>query len=344
MAAARDLTGMQFGLLKAVERTDRREDRYFVWRCECQCGGEAYVSTKRLLRGTVKDCGCVPKVTARCGSIAEDLTGCHFGEWEVLKRAENRKDRVMWECRCSCGTEKTISAHDLKAGKTHSCRNPIHRNLYNRRDLTGKTLGMLKVLSAIDQRNYKGSIIWLCQCLKCGRIKEFSEDALMNNYKSCGCEQYTFGRGLNEYRHFYLGTCVETLGRKIRTDNTSGVTGVYKKANGKYVCGIGFQGKKYHLGTYETMENAVLVRSKAEEDLHGSFIKAYTAWEKKKQEGDGAEELLFHVDFVKGEFIIKSNYLPEKAEYKEKHKKIRTYKSIQFICDKQENSNQYTTV
>ena len=49
----RELKGMRFGLLKAVERTDRHEDGYFVWRCECECGGEAFVNTKRLLRGTV---------------------------------------------------------------------------------------------------------------------------------------------------------------------------------------------------------------------------------------------------------------------------------------------------
>ena len=57
MAKGKDLTGQRFGKLTVVEQTDQRQDRYVLWRCRCDCGGEVLASTKRLMRGTVKDCG-----------------------------------------------------------------------------------------------------------------------------------------------------------------------------------------------------------------------------------------------------------------------------------------------
>lgn len=303
-----DLIGMKFGLLKVIERTKERENGYYVWLCKCQCGGEVYVNTKHILRGTVTNCGCIPKSAARRGSSAENLCGQRFGEWEVLQRAENRKSRVMWMCRCSCGTIKTIAARDLKAGKTHSCRNPIHTNLYNRRDLTGQTFGNLKILYPTKQRNYKGSVIWHCYCEKCGREKDFSEDDLLHGKrKSCGCNQFVYAGQLIEHRHFYNGTCVETLSRKLRSDNKSGSEGVYKRKNGNYTCSITFQGTRYHLGTHKKYNEAVLVREKAKKMLHEAFIDAYTSWTKSKDK----KELIFDVSYVNGEFLIQSNYLPE---------------------------------
>jgi len=46
-----------------------------------------------------------------------DLTGQKFGEWEVIEYSGYSK----WLCRCSCGTEKSVEAYDLKKGKTKSC-------------------------------------------------------------------------------------------------------------------------------------------------------------------------------------------------------------------------------
>lgn len=65
MRKSSDLTGKQFGKLTVLEKTNRQEDRYWVWRCRCDCGREILVNTKRLTRGTVSHCGCgkVSKLT-----------------------------------------------------------------------------------------------------------------------------------------------------------------------------------------------------------------------------------------------------------------------------------------
>ena len=71
MARTIDLTGQRFGNLTVLERMPETQDRYCLWRCRCDCGGEILVNTKRLKRGTVTNCGCNPKTTAQRGGCRE---------------------------------------------------------------------------------------------------------------------------------------------------------------------------------------------------------------------------------------------------------------------------------
>lgn len=49
-----------------------------------------------------------------------DLTGRTVGRWTVVSRTEQKK-KVRFNCRCRCGTERTISSSDLRSGRTNSC-------------------------------------------------------------------------------------------------------------------------------------------------------------------------------------------------------------------------------
>ena len=51
----------------------------------------------------------------------KDLTGQRFGRLTVVERAENKKDRVMWRCRCDCGNEHIVRANSLVTGRCKSC-------------------------------------------------------------------------------------------------------------------------------------------------------------------------------------------------------------------------------
>lgn len=57
---AKDIAGQKFGKLTAIEVMDKR-DKFGnrVWRCECECGGETFVSTGNLTSGLVQSCGCL---------------------------------------------------------------------------------------------------------------------------------------------------------------------------------------------------------------------------------------------------------------------------------------------
>ena len=48
--------------------------------------------------------------------------GKTVGQWKVLARAENNKDgSARWLCKCTCGTERSVSASALREGRTLSC-------------------------------------------------------------------------------------------------------------------------------------------------------------------------------------------------------------------------------
>jgi hypothetical protein len=54
-----DLTGQRFGRLLVGERApDRHGHSRKAWRCLCDCGAEAVVTTTALRSGNTRSCGC----------------------------------------------------------------------------------------------------------------------------------------------------------------------------------------------------------------------------------------------------------------------------------------------
>lgn len=103
----KDLTGQRFGDW-VVLRKDSDKTRY--WICRCSCGKEKSILDYYLTSGKSKSCG-------HSTTGFKDLTGQHFGEWEVLEYAGNR----FWKCKCSCGTVKNVHSYYLITGQSKSC-------------------------------------------------------------------------------------------------------------------------------------------------------------------------------------------------------------------------------
>lgn len=219
MSRGKNLIGQRFGMLTVIEKAEEYQDRYFLWRCRCDCGGEILVNTKRLSRGTISNCGCVPKTTAQNGSIAEDLTGHVFGRLTVLHQTKGSSKRTHWLCLCSCGNETVVSSHELKAGKTKSCGCAQHLKGRSISDITQQRFGRLVALHPTEKRDKKASVYWHCRC-DCGNELDVTQDGLVNgSYRSCGCLRKEIGENLTSRLHFSDGTCVEILEkRKQRRD------------------------------------------------------------------------------------------------------------------------------
>lgn len=64
MGARRDLTGIRYTRLVAVEVVGKRRNRP-LWRLVCDCGGEAFGLAGELECGTPRSCGCLHVETAR---------------------------------------------------------------------------------------------------------------------------------------------------------------------------------------------------------------------------------------------------------------------------------------
>lgn len=275
MNEVKDLTGIRFGKLVAVSATEERQSRYVVWRCQCDCGNMCNVDSRRLQRGTVTNCGCEPKEKQHRGPVPKDLTGMVFGKLKVLERAENLGTRTAWLCRCDCGNEIVVPSHDLRSGRKKNCGCKLYSYPYFR-DLTGQRFGYLTVVNKTERRDYKGSIIWNCHC-DCGKDVLYSADILMRGQiKSCGCyRQNEIRKKIHEKLHRIDGTCIERLNiKKPRSDNKSGHVGVHKVNDNCFQAVIGFQGKRYYLGTFSTLEEAIEARQRGER-IHMDYLKTY---------------------------------------------------------------------
>lgn len=63
-----DLTGKKISRLSIIERVDTPEHvkyKRVYWLCICDCGNRTIVSSKHLLRGTVRSCGCLHRDVIR---------------------------------------------------------------------------------------------------------------------------------------------------------------------------------------------------------------------------------------------------------------------------------------
>jgi len=72
----KDLTGMTFGHLTVIEKTDKRYANGNVgWLCECDCGKRKIIRSGNLLRGKTRSCGCnkISKYEELVESILDEL-------------------------------------------------------------------------------------------------------------------------------------------------------------------------------------------------------------------------------------------------------------------------------
>ena len=117
-ARAADLSGRRFGMLTVLALAPSRDGRA-MYRCRCDCGGEAVVSGRNLRGGKTKSCGCL---RAQNGKI-RDLRGQRFSHLTALEPTEKRNGSgsVIWKCRCDCGRLAYVSENELLHTGQKSC-------------------------------------------------------------------------------------------------------------------------------------------------------------------------------------------------------------------------------
>lgn len=259
--------GYRVGSLTVEASTGERKNGYTIWQCRCDCGGTILLDTRCLQRGTVKDCGCQTKVNPG----QKDLTGRRFGRLVCLEPTDKRgyQGAVIWRCHCDCGNDCLAVSTQLTKGYKKSCGCLSHPPIKN---FTGKRFGMLTVLGYAGKKD--GMHRWRCRC-DCGNETVVGQSLLQRGRtKSCGCLQKT---AYVDNLKLIDGTSVAVLEslKNRRSSGSSGVTGVYQvRRSGKWVAQITFKRKKYHLGTFDKLEDAVKARKRGEE-MHDDFLEWY---------------------------------------------------------------------
>lgn len=120
-----DLSNQKFGRLTALEATEKRINKSVVWRCQCECGKECFISAASLRSGRTKSCGCLKQESDKKpkGNVI-DLIGQKFGHLTVISRnGSDQRGEALWECECDCSnhTHLIVLGSNLRTGHTQSC-------------------------------------------------------------------------------------------------------------------------------------------------------------------------------------------------------------------------------
>jgi hypothetical protein len=75
MSKAKQLEGQRFGRLVVIERAGSRAygefQRHALWLCQCDCGNTHITTSRNLLSGGTRSCGCLRKENGRKTGVAQ---------------------------------------------------------------------------------------------------------------------------------------------------------------------------------------------------------------------------------------------------------------------------------
>lgn len=228
---------------------------------------------------------------------AKDLTGMKFGRLKVISRAENnlpnrKSQRAFWVCQCDCGNTKIVESSNLinKASPTRSCgclKNEILHKQKNTKNIEwieyndfikgvtnrGDTFlidkdDYVKVKDYCWRKDKHGYIVANSkngknQTIKLHRIIMDVDSSKLVDHKN-------WDKSDNRKCNLRIATKSQNnVNIKLKSNNSTGYQGVtLNKVTNHYVARISLNGKRIYLGTFQTFEEAVKARRKAEIILH----------------------------------------------------------------------------
>ena len=233
----KDITGMTFGYLTALEPTEKRDRKDVVWRCQCKCGKIVELPATRLLIGNTKSCGCLQidlfqrankyiDNTSLRQALAEDPVkserGAVSGYTGVVPK------RGKWAAYI------TYKGKNYSLGSYAKIEDAVKARARGKELVRQDAMGLLDFYEEIHK----------------------SDDALPSRATTPKIEFPA-----SEWR-----VKDQPCSAAKRTDNTSGYTGVsFRK--GKWEARICYQKVLYKLGRFKEKEEAVAARQTAEKAL-----------------------------------------------------------------------------
>lgn len=83
----KNLTGMKFGMLSVIAKSERRSGTNPVWICRCECGNETEIIQENLLNGHTISCGCKSsRLSLGDKNRTHDMSNTRlYGVWRGMK-------------------------------------------------------------------------------------------------------------------------------------------------------------------------------------------------------------------------------------------------------------------
>jgi len=222
-----------------------------------------------------------------------DLTGKRFSRLIVKRRGpdyiyENGFKEAQWYCDCDCGKcDVLVRGRNLRDGITTSCgcyrSEVVKRKDYNKYDLTGDVgIGYASNTGNIfffdlddynllyDKRWYEADG-YLYAHYPTRKDKIAMHRLLLPDAVNV---DHIDHNGLNNVRsNLRMATYQQNgINKGFMSNNTSGYTGVYfRKDRNRWYARIGYDNKNISLGSFDSLEEALLARKQAENKLFNEW-------------------------------------------------------------------------
>lgn len=209
--------------------------------------------------------------------MGEDLTGREFGYLTVIGLHRKHHKGNSWLCKCKCGNEIVLGTAYLLGNETRrpnkscGCEKRRYKGVMaNHKRLYGIWKGMIDRCYNDERDNFErfgGKGIKMCEEWRNDFIP-FLEWSLENGYE----DNLLIGR-VDIGKQYEPNNCKwsdmydQIQKRGLMRNNTTGFTGVSYSEKLGYRAYITRFKKRYNLGCYKTLAEAVDARKKAEERL-----------------------------------------------------------------------------
>lgn len=244
---AKDITGMTFGYLTAVEPTGTKDRGDNVWLFQCKCGNTIELPATRALIGNTLSCGCLKgahfKTTNKYfdgTSLVQSMTEKVESTRSVSGYTGVSPKRDKWQ------------AHITYKGVRYSL------GCYFNIDDAVKARARVKELVMADAQ---------------GLLDFYTE--LEKSFPQLP-NKSTEPKKTFPVSEWVVNDMPTSAAR--RSDNSSGHVGVYHR-HGKWEARICYKGLRYMLGRFDSIEQAVLARQTAEQKIKedsARFVEEYS--------------------------------------------------------------------
>jgi hypothetical protein len=175
---SRIVIGQHYGMLTPVRIAGRNKQNVLLYDCQCDCGGHRTVIGASLKK-RVRHCGCQRKYAI----LSKIVIGKKYERLTVLRHVGHDSHyRSLYECRCDCGTIKTIPGAYLK-GVTKSCGCLVSENARDRmRSRKRLSVGEASLNHLIHTMRKSASLRGLMFTLTRDQIKDLTQ----RNCHYCG--------------------------------------------------------------------------------------------------------------------------------------------------------------
>lgn len=217
----------------------------------------------------------------------KDLTDIRFGILTAKRMVGTDKAyHAKWLCECDCGNTTVVSATHLLSGHTKSCgclKNKRKSNKYVFNRYYGKIIfddGNEMLFDKEDYR-YLSMYFWIYDSHS-GRVLSTVHGKTVhvaryilesNGYSLDGYVVDHINHDTLDERKRNLRRCEQkqnAMNRKVSKRSLTGYSGVYKRKE-KFIAVIRADRILYHLGTFDSIEDAITARKQAESKYFGEY-------------------------------------------------------------------------